>query len=100
MEEHRATAPHLTLYTKSDCELCYRAKATLLDLQGELGFTLEEIDITTSPTLYDAFYLEIPVGYLDGRKVFKYRVDSTLLRRQLQRRQRWHVGGWFSTRRA
>ena len=100
MEEHRATAPHLTLYTKSDCELCYRAKATLLDLQDELGFTLVEIDITTSPTLYDAFYLEIPVGYLDGRKVFKYRVDSTLLRRQVQRRQRWHVSDWFSTRRA
>jgi glutaredoxin len=100
MEADRALAPRITLYSKSDCELCCTAKETLLGLQGELGFTLDEIDITTSPALYDAFHLEIPVGYLDGRKVFKYRVDSTLLRRQLQRRQRWRIGGWFSPRRA
>jgi glutaredoxin len=99
MEEHKEPVPCITLYTKADCELCCQAKATLLDLQGKFGFTLDEIDITTSPTLYDAFHQEIPVGYLDGRKVFKYRVDSTLLRRQLQRRQRWLVSGWFSPRR-
>jgi len=99
LEGHRGPAPRITLYTKADCELCCAAKATLLALQGELGFALDEIDITTSPTLYDAFREEIPVGYLDGRKVFKYRVDSRLLRRQLQRRQRWLVGGWFSPRR-
>lgn len=100
MERHREPAPRITLYTKADCELCCRAKATLLDLQDELGFVLDEIDITTSPPLSDAFREEIPVGYLDGRKVFKYRVDSALLRRQLQRRPRWLVGGWFSARRA
>jgi len=98
MDEHREPVPHITLYTKADCELCCSAKATLLDLQDTLGFILDEIDITTSPALYDAFHQEIPVGYLDGRKVFKYHVDPTLLRRQLQRKQRWRVGGWFSLR--
>jgi glutaredoxin len=98
MEGHMGSSPRITLYTKADCQLCGAAKATLLALQGELGFALDEIDITTSPTLYDAFREEIPVGYLDGRKVFKYRVDSTLLRRQLQRRHRWLVGGWLSSR--
>jgi glutaredoxin len=88
--------PRITLYTKSDCELCHEAKATLLALQRELGFEVDEIDIMTDPALYDSFRTEIPVGYLDGRKVFKYRLDSTLLRRQLQRRYRWSVGRWFS----
>ena len=98
MDKHRKPVPCLTLYTKADCELCRRAKAMLLDLQDKLGFTLDEIDITTSAALYDAFHQEIPVGYLDGRKVFKYQVEPTLLRRQLQRSQRWRVGGWFSPR--
>jgi glutaredoxin len=100
MEGHREPVPCITLYTKADCELCDAAKATLLGLQGELGFAFDEIDITTSPALYDAFHAEIPVGFLDGRKVFKYQVDSTLLRRQLRRRHRWLVDGWFCSRRS
>ena len=89
-------APRITLYTKTDCELCHAAKATLLALQRELDFELDEIDITTDPALYDAFHLEIPVGYLDGRKLFKYRVDPALMRRQLHRRGRWRIGSWFA----
>ena len=58
--------PRITLYTKADCELCHEAKATLLALQRELGFEVDEIDIMTDPALYDAFRMEIPVGYLDG----------------------------------
>ena len=94
-ERDRGTEPRITLYTKEDCELCHEAKATLLPMQGELGFVLDEIDITTDPALYDTFCVEIPVGYLDGRKLFKYRVDSALLRRQLRRRQGWRVARWF-----
>lgn len=88
--------PCITLYTKSDCELCHEAKATLLALQDVLVFELEEIDITADAALYEAFREQIPVGYLDGRKLFKYRVDPALLRRQLGRRRGWHVGRWFS----
>jgi hypothetical protein len=93
----RGPAPRITLYTKTDCELCQAAKATLLTLQRELDFEFDEIDITTDPTLYDAFHVEIPVGYLDGRKLFKYRVDPALMRRQLQRRGGWRLGRWFAS---
>jgi hypothetical protein len=89
-------APRITLYTKTDCELCQAAKATLLVLQAELGFELDEIDISTDPTLYAAFHVEIPVGYLDGRKLFKYRVDPALMRRQFQRRGGWRLGRWLT----
>jgi hypothetical protein len=95
-EGQRGLASRIILYTKTDCELCHAAKATLLALQHELGFELDEIDITTDPALYDAFRVEIPVGYLDGRKLFKYRVDPTRLRRQLHRRGGWYIGRWFA----
>jgi glutaredoxin len=87
----------ITLYTKPDCHLCREAKATLLALGRELTFELVEIDITTDPVLYDAFCEEIPVGFLDGRKLFKYRVDPALLRRRLHKRRGWLPGRWLSS---
>lgn len=89
----------LTLYSKPDCELCHAAKITLQGLSQELAFEVDEIDITTDPALYHAYHTEIPIGILDGRKVFKYRVDTALLRRQLARRQHGLVRRWFSSRR-
>jgi glutaredoxin len=97
--EDQRRAPCITLYTKSDCELCCQAKATLLALRRELAFELEEIDISTDASLDEAFREAIPVGYLDGRKIFKYRVDPTLLRRQLQRRRKVLGVHWFFRRR-
>jgi len=96
MQGERGPAARITFYTKTDCELCHAAKATLLALQPQLGFELDEIDITTDPALFAAFQVEIPVGYLDGRKLFKYRVDPVLLRRQLHRRGGWRFGRWFA----
>jgi glutaredoxin len=93
-------AMRIRLYTKPECELCQVAKTTLLALRCELGFELEEIDITTAPALYEAYREEIPVGYLDGRKLFKYRVDAPQLRRQLKRRRGWLVDRWLSSRRS
>jgi hypothetical protein len=99
-EVDRGLEPCITLYTKADCELCREAKAILLALQDVLVFELKEIDITTDAALHEALREEIPVGYLDGRKLFKYRVDPGLLRRQLDRRRGWFVGRWFSYRRS
>jgi hypothetical protein len=93
----RGAGSCITLYTKPDCELCREAKAVLLALGRELTFELVEIDITTDAALYDAFREEIPVGFLEGRKLFKHRVDPALLRRQLHRRGVWLPGRWRSS---
>ena len=83
------------LYGKPGCHLCDDAKAVLQELRERLDFELLEIDISTDPALDEAFRDEIPVGYLDGRKLFKYRVDAALIQRQLHRRRRWLAGRWF-----
>jgi glutaredoxin len=93
--DNGGVALRLILYTKPDCELCHEAKATLLALSGELSFDLVEIDITTDAALYDAFHEEIPVGFLDGRKLFKYRVDPARLRRQWHKRCGWRPSRWL-----
>jgi hypothetical protein len=91
-----SVAPRLILYTKTDCELCHEAKTALVTLSRELTFELVEIDITTDAALYDAFHEEIPVGFLDGHKLFKYRVDPARIRRQCHKRHGWRLGRWLS----
>jgi glutaredoxin len=93
------SACHITLYTKPECALCDEAKTALLALREELAFDIQEIDITTDAALSEAFGEEIPVGFLDGQKLFKYHVDPVLVRRQLLRRGgRSGVTNWVRRR--
>jgi glutaredoxin len=93
--ESRAGTHCITLYTKPGCHLCDEAKAVLQTLRQQCAFELQEVDITADPALDQAFREEIPVGYLDGRKIFKYRVDPALLQRQLRRRRGWLANRWL-----
>lgn len=74
----------ITVYTAPDCHLCHEALAALRDLQAELGFDLEELDITHEDALHRAYLERIPVGALDGEELFEYFVDADLLRERLR----------------
>ncbi|TMA58633.1 MAG: glutaredoxin family protein [Deltaproteobacteria bacterium] len=75
----------LTLYSRADCCLCEEMKAVLAQVQEDLPFTLEQIDISTDPELESRFGQEIPVLFVNGRKAFKYRLTAGELRRRLVR---------------
>jgi len=75
----------LTLYSRADCCLCEEMKAMLAQVQENLPFTLEQIDISTDPELESRFGQEIPVLFVNGRKAFKYRLTAGELRRRLAR---------------
>lgn len=75
----------LTLYSRADCCLCEEMKAVLAQVQENLPFTLEQIDISTDPELESRFGQEIPVLFVNGRKAFKYRLTVGELRRRLAR---------------
>ena len=75
----------LTLYSRPGCHLCDDMKAVVEPLARQLGWTLEEIDITGDTTLEDQFGAEIPVLFVNGRKAFKYRVAVRELRQRLMR---------------
>ena len=76
--------PHqLVVYGGQSCCLCDDARAQLEPLCAELGLDLRVVDIDGDPALEAAHRTEIPVGFLAGRKVFKYRVDEGLLRRRV-----------------
>ena len=78
------SAPHLVLYSKSDCSLCDEMKRVIEDVRGDCVCTLEVVDIETDPALMERYGYEIPVLLIDGRKAFKYRTDARALRRRLR----------------
>ncbi len=75
----------LILYSKEGCHLCDLAKAALLPLCEKYRIPVEEVDITADPKLIAQYGEEIPVGFLNGEKVFKFRVEPRRLRRLLKK---------------
>jgi len=73
--------PHVVVYHAAGCHLCDRARGVLADLQAELGFELDEIDITGDPALEAAYREWLPVVEIEGRRRFTYHVQPDALRR-------------------
>jgi glutaredoxin len=72
---------HVTVYHADGCHLCGRALGIVRDLQAELGFELDEIDITGDPALEAEHREWLPVVEIDGRRRFTYHVQPEALRR-------------------
>jgi glutaredoxin len=77
----------LTVYSKPDCHLCDDAMAALRRLQGELGFALEERDITADEALHRAYFERIPVVAVDGEELCEYFVEEAVVRERLESRR-------------
>jgi Glutaredoxin-like domain (DUF836) len=74
-------ADELLVFTAPGCSLCDTVLAEIAPLAAELGFSVRLVDITSDAAL-EAQYREcIPVGELQGRVVFKFRLDEARLRR-------------------
>ncbi len=75
---HRAV-----LYTRPGCRLCDEVKRQLNALAGELGFSVDEVNIETEPALRVRYGHDIPVVVVDGREAFRHRFDDARLRKLL-----------------
>jgi glutaredoxin len=73
----------ITLYGKPGCHLCDDARRIIEVVCAEVGTSYDEVDITTSPELMDAYGEQIPVTFVDGRQHDFWRVDPDRLRRAL-----------------
>lgn len=75
----------LVLYSKPGCHLCEELRAELDELQPELGYTIDEIDISEDPTLFDRYRYVIPVLVMDGVEVGRGQIDPEMVIRKLRR---------------
>ena len=73
----------VTLYSKPGCHLCEDAREVIARVCTDLGTSYDEVDITTSPELLDAYWEQIPVTFVDGRQHDFWRVDAERLRTAL-----------------
>ncbi|MFP5277741.1 MAG: glutaredoxin family protein [Acidobacteriota bacterium] len=78
----------VVVYSRPGCHLCDVVKETLAQAQGQADFEWREIDIDTDPELRLKYNDEIPVVFIDGRKAFKYHMDSRDFLRRLAPRPR------------
>jgi hypothetical protein len=77
----------VTVYSQPDCHLCEDAIVVLLRLQAELGFALEERDITAEENLHRAYLERIPVIAVDGEELWEYFVEEAAVRERLESRR-------------
>lgn len=77
----------LVLYGKPRCSLCERAlevvEGVRASLPAHVQTVVEQVDIRESAFDWARFRHEVPVVELDGRVVFRLRVDEGQLRRLL-----------------
>jgi glutaredoxin len=76
------------VYSRPGCHLCDEVKQTLAQVQGQADFAWRDVDIDTDPELRQKYNDEVPVVFIDGRKAFKYRMDSRDFLRRLAPRPR------------
>jgi glutaredoxin len=74
----------VTVYTREGCGCCLTAMGVLEPLRARHGFTLETIDIDTSPDLIARYGLEVPVVAIDGKVRFKGKIIPELLDRLIE----------------
>jgi len=73
----------VTIYSRPGCHLCNEMKAVVKQVGATVPLALDEINISADPELERLYGLEIPVLFVAGKKVAKYRVGEQELRRIL-----------------
>ena len=75
----------VVLYHAPGCHLCEVARASLLALQREVPFALQEIDIHTDPELERRWLYEYPVITVNGTVVTLGQISIGQVRSALTR---------------
>lgn len=75
--------PKVTIYSRPSCCLCDEVKEQLEGLRPRARFELEQINIDEDEELRRLYNEQVPLVMINGRKAFKYRVDSEEFLRKL-----------------
>ena len=73
----------LTIYSRPGCHLCDEMKEVVRRVSASVPLAIDEIDISGDAELERLYGVEIPVLMVDGKKVAKYRIGESELRRVL-----------------
>jgi glutaredoxin len=85
----------LILYSRQDCCLCDEMKAIIREVALTNPLDLEVIDVDGSAELREKFGNAVPVLFVDGRKLFKYRLTKSALATLLKKNRRSRLFSFF-----
>jgi len=71
------------VYSRKGCHLCEIVKESLVKLHKRGGFDWREVDVDSDAELRRQYNDQVPVVFINGRKVFKYRMDEQEFLRKL-----------------
>ena len=84
----------LVLYSKRNCPLCEEAKAALQEFAKECDLSLEVVDISKDPVLWEQYQFEIPILFMDGQELVRHHIGLKKLR---VLHKRWTEGKGISS---
>jgi len=73
----------LELYTRPGCHLGNDLRAICERLADEIAFEIVEVNIEADPALQARYAREVPVLFVEGRPVVRFRTSERELRRIL-----------------
>ena len=71
------------VYSRKGCHLCEIVKESLVKLHKRGGFQWREVDVDSDVELRRQYNDQVPVVFINGRKVFKYHMDEQEFLRRL-----------------
>jgi glutaredoxin len=74
----------IVVYSKPDCHLCELAKDVVEQCRKKVDFTLEIVDLSQDPALFERYRNDIPVILLDGKEIARHFVRERQLLELLQ----------------
>ncbi|MFQ5464487.1 MAG: glutaredoxin family protein [Thermodesulfobacteriota bacterium] len=88
--------PLVEVFARKDCELCdcpqgenctlCRDAAEVINrARVDIPFEFKEVDICASEDLFRRYKEDIPTVFINGKKVFKYKVDEAEFRRKTRK---------------
>ena len=86
------TKPIVELYSRKDCslcnlpgcKLCREASDVIRRTLEEMSFVCKEIDIDSSEDLARRFKGDIPTVFLNGKKIFKFKVEEAEFKKKVR----------------
>lgn len=76
--------PHVIVYSRPGCHLCEEAKLAIERSGLHDHFTFAEVDIESDRELLRKYQYDIPVVTLDGREIFRHRVNMEKFKQLVQ----------------
>ena len=80
----------ITLYSRVGCHLCDVMKEQIEKHRDRYEFTLDVVDIDQDPKLRAEYDWDVPVLFVDGEKIAKYKLDEAMLLRRLDGTRKVH----------